>query len=76
MTKLERRLEWVKQRIGIRPRRRLIYFGPNLEENNGEETPHSVRLSSEIWAHIFGAGLSSNEAEKAKEDWYVNDPKI
>jgi hypothetical protein len=77
VNRLDRRLEQLEQRMGVKPRRRLIYLGPNLEESDTEETPYRVQLSSEIWAHVFGAGFSNNEVEKLKQEFRnLNDPKI
>lgn len=47
--------------MGLKPGPRLIYLTPNLEAEEGEETPYCVKLSSEVWAHVFGRPLSNDE---------------
>jgi hypothetical protein len=34
----------------------LIYFAPNQEVER-DETPYMVKISSEVWAHVFGGPL-------------------
>jgi len=56
--RFEQRIERLEQRMGVKPGPRLIYLMPNLEPDEPEETPYLVKLSSDVWAHVFGAPLS------------------
>ena len=69
MNRFERRLARLELRIGIKAGPRLIYLMPNLEEDEPEESPYLVKLSSEMWAHVSGPGLSNGEIEKLKEEF-------
>jgi hypothetical protein len=55
--------------MAVKPGPRLIYLMPNLEAEEGEETPYCVKLSSEVWAHVFGRPLSSDEVKKLKAEF-------
>lgn len=69
MSRTEQRLQRLERRIGLKPGPRLIYLMPNLEADEGEETPYCVKLSSEVWAHVFGRPLSSDEVKKLKDEF-------
>jgi hypothetical protein len=69
MARFKRRLDRLEQRIAVKPGPRLIYLMPNLEADEGEETPYCVKLSSEVWAHVFGRPLSSDEVKKLKAEF-------
>jgi hypothetical protein len=45
------------------------YLMPNLEADEGEETAYCVKLSSEVWLHVFGRPLSSDEVKKLKAEF-------
>ncbi len=69
MTRFRRRLDRLEQRMAVKPGPRLIYLIPNLEAEEGEETPYFVKLSSEVWAHVFGRPLSTEEVKKLKDEF-------
>ena len=69
MARFERRLDRLEQRMAVKPGPRLIYLMPNQEAEEGEETPYRVKLSSEVWAHVFGRPLSSDEVKKLKAEF-------
>ena len=64
---LERRLERLEQQIGAKHGPRLIYLMPNLEEGVGDETLYNIKISSDVWAHVFGAPLTDKEIRCLKE---------
>ena len=53
----------------MRHRPRLIYITPDLQRNELEESPYLVKLSSGVWAHVFGAPLSDEEIRKLREEY-------
>jgi hypothetical protein len=69
VNQLERRLGRLEQRLSIKPGARIIYFTPNLEADEPEESPYLVKLSSEVWAHVSGPGLSRIEIEMLKKEF-------
>lgn len=69
MNVLERRIERLENRLGARPGPRLIYLAPNLEEGEGKETPYFVKLSSEVWVHVFGRPLTEEEVWKLRKEY-------
>jgi hypothetical protein len=69
MKQLEGRLARLEERIRVKPGERLIYFMPNLEEDEPAESPGLVKLSPEVWAHVFGPWLSRVEIEKLREEF-------
>ena len=68
MNNLDRRIERLEKMARVKQGPRLIYIGPNLEDGEGEETPYMVKISSELWAHVFGAPLSVEEIRKLREE--------
>ena len=68
MNKLERRIERLEQRMGVKPGPRVIYFMPNLEED-GEDTPYHFRISAEVWASVFGEPLTDEEIRKLRREY-------
>ena len=73
MNQFERRLARLEKRLEIKPGPRVIYLMPNLEADEPEETAYLVKLSSEVWAHVSGPGLSTSEIEKLKEEFRNSD---
>jgi hypothetical protein len=69
VSRTEQRLQRLERRIGLKPGPRLIYLMPNLEADEGEETPYRVKLSSEVWAHVFRRPLSSDEVKKLTDEF-------
>ena len=69
MSRTEQRLQRLERRMGLKPGPRVIYLMPNLEADEGEETPYCVKLSSEVWAHVFGRPLSNDEVKKLKDEF-------
>jgi len=67
--RFKQRLQRLERRMGVKPGPRLIYLAPNLEASEGEETPYFVKLSSEVWAHVFDRPLSSVEVKKIKDEF-------
>jgi hypothetical protein len=55
--------------MGVQPGPRLIYLTPNLELDEPEETPYLVKLSSDVWAHVFGAPLSDEEIRNLRKEY-------
>lgn len=60
MNGLERRIDRLEQQTGAKPGPRIIYFS-NLPGDDADETPYCVKLSSDVWAHVFGPPLSAEE---------------
>jgi len=69
MNALERRLERLERRTEIKAGPRIIYFAPNFEPDDLEESPYLIKLSSDVWAHVFGSPLSDQEIRKLREDY-------
>ena len=69
MSRTEQRLQRLERRMALKPGPRVIYLMPNLEADEGEETPYCVKLSSEVWAHVSGRPLSTEEVKKLKEEF-------
>ena len=66
MSNLYRRIERLEQRMGVKPGPRLIYLTPNLEDADAEETPYQFRISSGVWASVFGGPLTDEEIRKLR----------
>ena len=69
MARLELRLDRLEQRMGTKPGPRLIYFAPNLEEGEGDESPYMVKISSDLWAYVFGGPLTDKESHQLREEY-------
>jgi|SoiMethySBSTD1v2_1073268.scaffolds.fasta_scaffold1946411_2 hypothetical protein len=69
MNALARRLERLERRTTVKVGPRLIYITPNLEPHELEESPYLVKLSSDLWAHVFGAPLNDDEIRKLREEY-------
>jgi hypothetical protein len=69
LNSFHRRIERLEQRMGVKPGPRLIYLTPNLEPDEPEESPYLVKLSSDVWAHVFGAPLSDEEIRNLREEY-------
>jgi hypothetical protein len=69
MNRLQRRLERLEQQTRAKPGAPLIYLMPNLEEGEGQETPYSVKISSELWAHAFGAPLTEDDIRELRVEY-------
>ena len=52
--------------MGRKHGQRLIYVMPNLEEGECEETPYMVKISSDLWAHVFGGPLTDKESRSSE----------
>jgi hypothetical protein len=62
MSRFGQRLTRIEQRMGMKSRERMIYLTPNLEGDKAKETPYSVKISAEVWAHVLGnSGPFTNE---------------
>ena len=68
MNTLERKVKRLEQRMGVKPGPRMIYLTPNLEDADGEETPYQFRISSGVWASVFGEPLTDEEIHKLREE--------
>jgi hypothetical protein len=66
---LSRRIERLEEMVVPKHGPRAIYIMPNLEEEEPEEGPGLVKLSSSLWAHIWGAPLTADEIRKLKEEY-------
>jgi hypothetical protein len=69
MGRFEQRVMRLEQRMGTKHAPRLIYLTPNLEEDESEETPYSVKISSELWAEAFGGPFTKEEIAKLREEY-------
>jgi hypothetical protein len=69
MNTLERRLERLERRTDIKSGPRIIYLTQNLEHDEPEESPYLVKLSSDLWANVFGAPLSEAEIRQLRENY-------
>jgi hypothetical protein len=69
MNALARRLERLERRTTVKVGPRLIYITPHLEPDELEESPYLVKLSSDLWAHVFGAPLNDDEIRKLREEY-------
>jgi hypothetical protein len=69
MSRFEQRLTRLEQRMGTNPGPRLIYLTPNLEGDESEETPYSVKISSKLWAEAFGGPFTKEEIDKLREEY-------
>jgi hypothetical protein len=47
---------------------RIIYF-TNIGDDDDEETPYSVKLSSDEWAFVFGEPLSEDEIRSLRDEF-------
>jgi hypothetical protein len=54
MSRFGQRLTRIEQRMGMKSRERMIYLTPNLQGDKAKETPYSVKISAEVWAHVLG----------------------
>lgn len=80
MNQLERRLERLEQRMGLKRERRFIYIMPNLEEEEDQETPYKVKISRDRWAHALAGGPFTAEEIRGLKEEYAdersgNDPQ-
>jgi len=64
----EQRIERLKQRMGAKQGPQLICIGPNLERDNREETPWSIKISPGVWATAFGASFSSEDIKRLRRE--------
>lgn len=71
---LNRRIERLEEMVVPKHGPRLIYIMPNLEEEEPEEGPGLVKLSSSCWAHVFGEPLIPDKIWRLKQD-YNEEPK-
>src|SRR5262249_30903456 len=69
MSNLNRRIERLEKRIGTRVGPQLIYITPNLQPDDSEETPWSVRVAPGVWAKAFGAPFSSEDIERLRREY-------
>ena len=65
MNGLRRRIERLERQSGAN-RGQMVYFGPNLEDDDSEETPWSINIRPGEWATAFGAPFSSEDIERLK----------
>ena len=70
--RFEQRIERLEGRIGVKPGPRLIYV-TNLEPDEPEESPFLIKLSSELWANVFGAPLTDKEEIRALKERFGED---
>jgi len=68
MGSLEKRLKKLEQQVRPKAGFRLIYFIPNLEPEEPEETPWRIKLSADIWAHVFGEPLNEEEIRDLRQE--------
>jgi hypothetical protein len=70
MNNLARRTQRLEEKLETKPGPRLIYLTPNLEGDETEETAYSVKISSEVWAYVFGSGpFITEEIDKLREEY-------
>ena len=59
----------MEQRTQIKQGRRLIYITPNLQPDELQESAYLIKLSSDVWARVFGDPLSDEEIRKLREEY-------
>ena len=69
MTRRGRPVERLKEALGVKRLRRIIYITNLLEEGEGEETPYAVKVSSELWTHATGGSFTSDEIRELREKY-------
>jgi len=58
------------QKLRQKHEQRFIYILPNLEEEEDEETPYKVKISSDLWAHAMAGGpFTSDEIRELREKY-------
>ena len=75
MTDLDRRIERLERRTGVKCGPRTIYITPNLESEDPEETPYLVKLSTDLWANVYGEPLSDDGVRKLRQEYKQDHPK-
>jgi hypothetical protein len=67
MGRFEYRLARLERAAGAKHwEQQLVYLGPNLESDDAEETPYSVRIEPGVWAEAFGRPFESEAIAKLK----------
>ena len=67
MKNLERRIERLEDKLSPKYGPRLIYIYPHPDEEE-EETPYQIQVSSELWAHAMRGGpFTEEEIRRLKE---------
>jgi hypothetical protein len=61
MSNLEGRLKRLEETTRANREERFVYILPNLEEEEDEETPYRVKVSSKLWAHAIRGGPFTDE---------------
>jgi hypothetical protein len=69
MSRFEQRLTRIEQRMGTKSGPRLIYIMPNLEGDESEETPYSVKIAPRMWAESFGGPFTTAEIDRLREEY-------
>jgi hypothetical protein len=67
MNGLKRRVERLEQQAGMK-QRQMICFGPNLEDDDEEETPWTIKIRPGEWATAFGAPFTSAQIERLRAE--------
>jgi hypothetical protein len=57
--------------MGMKSRQRIIYLTPNLQGDKAKETPYTVKISSEVWAHVLGNSgpFTKEEIDRLRETY-------
>ena len=69
MKNLERRIERLENKLALRHCLRLIYVYPHPDEED-EETPYQIQLSSDLWAHATRGGPFTEEEIRQLREKY------
>jgi hypothetical protein len=68
MNGLKRRIERLEKETGA-DKGQMLYLGPNLESDEEEETPWSIKISPGLWATAFGAPFSGEQIEQLRAEF-------
>lgn len=70
MNNLSRRIERLEQRLSAQHgEQQLVYVGPNLESDDSEETPWSVKIAPGVWAMAFGARFTAEQIDALRKEY-------
>jgi hypothetical protein len=70
MKSLDRRIARLEVKYNTSCGQRFVYILPNLEEDEDEETPYQIKLSSDLWAHaIRGGPFTAEEIDELRNTY-------
>ena len=71
MSNLDRRIERLEDKVGIKPELRLL-VKTNVAPRSADETPHCVKIGHDRWAYALRGGQltdDENRGLKQKHEW-------